>query len=145
MSTGEPLALVQPSNGLGVHPAPIAPTASATEQRDRLYDLLAEQGREHSELLRDMGSKLDKLTEACSGMSGKIEALAVAPSLIRVLVVSLVLGLAGLSIMVGRSIAVDLGWVSVKTESSQQSSSDEDGASTDAASNAASQAEPSAP
>jgi hypothetical protein len=79
----------------------------AEAQRDRLYDLLSEQGKEHSQLLRDVGTKLDKLTDACSSMSGEISALKVTPSLIRLLVVALVLGVIGLGVVVGRSVAVD--------------------------------------
>ncbi len=86
-------------------------------QRDKLYDLLADQGREHSDLLRDVGSKIDKLADACNGMSGEIKALQVTPSLVRLIVIALVLGLAGLGVVVGRGVAVDLGWVHVGTES----------------------------
>jgi len=75
----------------------------AEEQRDRLYDLLAQQGQEHATLLREVGTKIDHLTEACSTMSSNIQALQVTPSLLKLVAVALVAIVA----LAGAKLAID--------------------------------------
>lgn len=88
----------------------------ASEQRDRLYDLLSDQGREHADLLRDVGTKLDKLTDACAAMSGELKGLAVTPALIRTLTIGMLVGIVIVGIAAGAQVAVSTGFFTASSQ-----------------------------
>lgn len=67
------------------------------------------------QLLRDLGGKLDALTGACQGMSGKIEGLALTPSLVRMQMFGMAVVIVLVAISSGAQVAMSAGWLKVES------------------------------
>ena len=89
--------------------------AETASDEDRLFDLLADGQRRQEGLLKDIGDKLDRVTDACGGMREEIRALQVTPRLIRLLVVGMAACVLLVGIAAGAQVVVSTGWLEAAT------------------------------
>lgn len=82
---------------------------------DRLYTLLRDGQRRQERLLEGLREDTQGLTAACGEMAGKIEALQVTPSLIRMGMAAMVLVVILVGIASGAQVAVSAGWLRAET------------------------------
>jgi hypothetical protein len=79
----------------------------ATVQRDRLYDLLASQGRQHTEALKEVSEKLDKVAAGLNGVKTEISGLKVTPWLITALILAMILSVVGLGVALRQPVQIE--------------------------------------
>ena len=97
------------------HPVPLRVHRETASDEDRLFDLLADGQRRQEGLLKDIGDKLDRVTDACGGMREEIRALQVTPRLIRLLVVGMAACVLLVGIAAGAQVVVSTGWLEAAT------------------------------